>query len=343
MGRYAALALVLLFFVSENISHLAYRVDAFSIPSVSQGNLNDAYTGATLLFGGDVLIGRNVEKLVNQKGESYPFENMHEFFEGFDRVIVNFESTIPVTHTVTDNFSLKFSSPTTSARILHRAGIDIVSLGNNHSNDYGTEGFMNTRTVLENNDITPVGSFYNETSSMTYEEKVGDVTIGYLMLNLTDDSSSVPIDEVALILRTRTDIQIACVHWGNEYKRQHTRKQEVFAHMLVDAGFDAVIGHHPHVIQDIEVYKDAPIFYSLGNLVFDQYWDESVTTGYMVSMDIEKDTVIYSLHPYSSRERHSQPKLVSEDDKAQIIATLLSKDADNKEIEGVRPLTFKRQ
>jgi len=79
----------------------------------------------------------------------------------------------------------------------------------------------------------------------------------------------------------------------NKYQRE-------FAHKLIDRGVDTIIGAHPHVVQGIEVYKEKPIFYSLGNFIFDQWWRDDVEDGYMVKMDIVDSDYVYELVPVIS-------------------------------------------
>ncbi len=88
------------------------------------------------------------------------------------------------------------------------------------------------------------------------------------------------------------DFLVLYAHWGVEYENVPTPAQTVLAREFVDAGADLVVGSHPHVVQAHEVYNGAPIYYSLGNLVFDQYWDDSVRCGAVLSVDVSKEAVI---------------------------------------------------
>jgi poly-gamma-glutamate synthesis protein (capsule biosynthesis protein) len=125
--------------------------------------------------------------------------------------------------------------------------------------------------------------------------------------------------------------QIAYIHWGKEYDSVHSKEQEVLAHFLIDNGVDAVIGHHPHVVQDIEVYKGKPIFYSLGNFIFDQYFSDEVQEGLAVRVDTSKDILRYTLIPFESKSIKSQPKLLSLLDKDTYLENTLSYNWDTKQ------------
>jgi poly-gamma-glutamate synthesis protein (capsule biosynthesis protein) len=127
-------------------------------------------------------------------------------------------------------------------------------------------------------------------------------------------------------LEESSDVQIAFIHWGDEYVRVHNAEQQALAHALVDHGIDAVIGHHPHVMQDVEKYGGVPIFYSLGNLVFDQYFSDDVQEGYMLSLSISKRDITYTLHPYESRTHRSSPRLMEGDTRTDVLYELLTKN-----------------
>ncbi len=108
-----------------------------------------------------------------------------------------------------------------------------------------------------------------------------------------------------------SEMQIVYVHWGTEYERIHSRFQEELAMRLIDAGADAIIGHHPHVIQDVALYKNVPIFYSLGNFIFDQYFSTDVQEGLMVELSWnEEGEALYDLIPLSSMGSRSAPYMM---------------------------------
>lgn len=97
------------------------------------------------------------------------------------------------------------------------------------------------------------------------------------------------IDEIKKV-KTATDLVIIFCHWGDEYQLKENTNQETLAHQFVDAGADLVIGSHPHVIQPMEEYMGKRIYYSLGNFIFDQYFNESVRNGLGVVVQIDKTT-----------------------------------------------------
>jgi poly-gamma-glutamate synthesis protein (capsule biosynthesis protein) len=110
------------------------------------------------------------------------------------------------------------------------------------------------------------------------------------------------------------------MHWGTEYQHVNGRLQAEMAHKLIDAGADVIIGHHPHVIQGIEVYQGKPIFYSLGNFVFDQYFSEDTQRGLAIGLVLDKDGIEASIFPL--RSSASQVSLADEKEKAKILGSV---------------------
>ncbi len=92
-------------------------------------------------------------------------------------------------------------------------------------------------------------------------------------------------------LASSSDYVVVNIHWGIEYQSKHGQIQQDLAHKLVDAGADAIIGHHPHVVQGSEVYKGKPIFYSLGNFIFDQYFSVETQRGLAVGLSFSENSI----------------------------------------------------
>jgi poly-gamma-glutamate synthesis protein (capsule biosynthesis protein) len=109
------------------------------------------------------------------------------------------------------------------------------------------------------------------------------------------------------------------VHAGNEYQRKPTDAQVEFAHAVIEAGADAVIGHHPHWIQGVEVYRGNPIFYSLGNFVFDQGQTQETTEGLMVKFSISDRSLTGARLIPIIIEDYCCPRLADGERKAQIL------------------------
>lgn len=276
-----------------------------------------------IVFTGDVLMARNIEQLINRRGEAYPFISMTSIFAGAPTIIGNFESAILKNHIPTPAYVTTFSTDAKLIPLLTEAGFTHMSLANNHSFDYGAETFFNTVATLEGANLTSFGNPQNSSSSLSTTFTSGDYTIGVIALN--EVFTNIVWDEVGTQLAqlsTESDYQIAYIHWGEEYILKHNFKQEETAKKLIDLGIDAVVGHHPHVTQDIQIYNERPIFYSLGNFLFDQYFSVDVQQGLVLRFTLSSTSAHYELIPISSEGTPSQPHLMPEADSTLFLKNL---------------------
>ncbi len=177
---------------------------------------------------------------------------------------------------------------------LEKAGFDYYTVANNHSLDYGVDGFQKTMKYIDKSKAT--GYKYNdELSSLIFEEK--GIKIGffsfstlsnnplpknstlkgksnvYLPAVAYDESSLLLIEKFTKVLATRCDILIIGIHWGEEYSFTVTKLQEKTAKRLIEAGADIIWGNHPHVIEPFEIYDSKLILYSCGNLISGQAYN----------------------------------------------------------------------
>tara|TARA_B100000745_G_scaffold297640_1_gene244870 strand:+ start:1204 stop:2250 length:1047 start_codon:yes stop_codon:yes gene_type:complete len=281
-----------------------------------------------IAFVGDVMLARNVERVQKKYGSDYIFQAM-EPLSSTTVLVGNFESAVPKKHEPTPDMGMSFSTPTTSLPSLKAYGFAYMSLGNNHSYDKGSDNFLNTQKALQQNDLTPFGDQTVSSSTTTYVQ-LRDRTVALLGVSAL---SGIPdMQKLAKQIASaseQSDFQVAYLHWGTEYQLTHSDFQENFAQLLIDAGIDVVIGNHPHVVQDIQFYKGAPIFYSLGNFVFDQYFSTDVQEGLWVELYFEGDVPMYRLKPVTARGSYSQPRFMSAYDADRFLQTLAKRsDAD---------------
>ena len=104
------------------------------------------------------------------------------------------------------------------------------------------------------------------------------------------------------------DWLIVSIHWGNEYLPNPEKWRVDLAHQLVDVGADIIHGHHPHVLQPKEIYQDKPIYYSLGNFIFDQNWSIETSKSEIVNMTVTKTTIIDQKIIPLTIKHNSQPQ-----------------------------------
>jgi poly-gamma-glutamate synthesis protein (capsule biosynthesis protein) len=277
----------------------------------------------TLVFTGDIMLARNVEYLIEKNDRQFPYEKISLTSLGERPAIIgNFESAIPELHESTPAFAMRFSVNPDYLDSLHAAGFTHVTLANNHSFDYGEEGYDNARTMLSSHGIQPFGS----------GESIGKGSVAYLETDIgrvaligINASEQMP-DFLALqrtfaVVSRQSDYQIAVIHWGTEYEKTHTKTQEVIAKALIGYGADLIVGHHPHVVEDVGIVDGVVVFYSLGNFIFDQYFDSEVERGLVVSVSLS-ETPSINLLPVTSESHHSQPEFLEAESRQQFLEDL---------------------
>ncbi len=223
--------------------------------------------------------------------------------EGADIVLGNLEGAISDTGADTGKlYSFRFAPGSLGA--LKKAGFDVLNVANNHVADWGWEPFVDSLARIKSAGIFSIGGGVNsaEAASPAVIEKNG-VRIGFLGFSDVGPrqaGNGVPgvltvagsdIEKIVAEAKNKSDQLIVAIHFGAEYESLHNERQEEIAHRLIDAGADAVIGHHPHVIQDDEWYNGGYIAYSLGNFIFDQNFSSETMEGLTVYLTITKDGV----------------------------------------------------
>jgi gamma-polyglutamate biosynthesis protein CapA len=251
-----------------------------------------------LIFAGDVMLCRSVRRqILSSHDPALPFRKIAPLLAGSDIAFVNLESPFSDKGRYFEN-GLIFHAPPDAISGLQLAGVALVSTANNHARDCGPYGVEFTIAWLRSHGIEPLGS--SESETRTHEGVVitrHEVRFGFLGYtfdqqngNWRDIDTRIAVTDLGALcrdvraLRKRADVVIVSMHNGVEYMLKPNRAQLAFAHAAIDAGAALVIGHHPHVVQPEERYKDGLIFYSLGNFVFDQYQREATQHGEVVQI-----------------------------------------------------------
>jgi poly-gamma-glutamate synthesis protein (capsule biosynthesis protein) len=301
-------------------SHASEGLTAVRPVSSSQS----AAEPVTLLAVGDIMLGRNVETLMGEFGADYPFAKVHSLLSGSDMTLGNLEGPIVEDHMHTPNLSFQFSFSPSVAPVLKSEHISIVSLANNHTFNYGEQGFEDTEKILDQSGVAHFGNPNTYSDSYVARKTVN----GQPFIFVGFDTVDIPFDPTAAdsfvkgIARTPGDFLIVMPHGGIEYSLHSNEFQESFYRSLIDSGADVVIGAHPHVVEEIEEYHGHLIFYSLGNFIFDQYFSKEVQQELSVQLAISSSSVQYNLLPLLSVQ--SQPALMSGSAKAAFLADVAS-------------------
>lgn len=235
---------------------------------------------------GDVMLDRTVWKRIQANGPGSIFAHVMDDLRAGDIVFANLEC--PLADSGPHNpAACIFRAPTRTVAVLQTVPFSIVSLANNHAYDAGRKGLEATMAALDKAGIAYIGASRDGTSPpppIFFEIdglKVG--FLGYTALSFTHRADA-KVNDVAALARQiaaakrEADLLLVSYHWGDEYHRTPNKRQRLIAHATIDAGADVVLGHHPHVLEGIEIYKRGLILYSMGNFVFDQRPGERMET-----------------------------------------------------------------
>jgi poly-gamma-glutamate synthesis protein (capsule biosynthesis protein) len=243
-------------------------------------------------FGGDVLLAAHYEEYVgNDINRAF---KEFELFRTDDMSMVNLE--VPVTtRGAQQRKPFTFRMKPRFLEAITSAGIDVVNIANNHIYDFGNKGLYDTIASLDSAKLAHVGAGRNhDEAHRPFIKVINGKKIGILGYYgggeapaATGKSCGVAARELNLIERDirslkekdKVDYVVINLHWGTEKAKKPDAEQRAFAHDVIEAGADAIIGHHPHVLQGIELYRNKVIVYSLGNLVFGGNGRHSYDTG----------------------------------------------------------------
>lgn len=270
-----------------------------NIPQVEDQNF------VSFLFAGDIMLDRGVRNsVVKNFNNDYSalFEKL-DMLKKDDIVFANLEGVASDKGKDIGNlYSFRMNPSIIPA--LSGAGINILSVANNHIGDWGRLAYIDTLGRLKENEILYTGGGMNidEAQKPVILEKYG-IKIGFLGFSdkgpefMKADKESAGIllannpdfDEIIKNASKQVDYLIVSFHFGEEYQTKHNKRQEDLAHKAIEDGAKIVIGHHPHVVEDTEVYKNGYIAYSLGNFIFDQSWSEPTMQGMLLELKLDRN------------------------------------------------------
>lgn len=224
-----------------------------------------------LLFTGDILLSRRVISELQQRKIS-PWARFTNLFHEAQWVSGNLEGAVGPECDCQKRRELCLNIPESAVALLKSGGFTAVTLENNHAGDLGVAGRERTRDAIEKASLTAVDF---ESSPRTVQ--IGGRKVALVAITLIPAADkrvqSIPSAEVsAKLLQARKEAQfvVVSIHWGTEYQRRPDAVQRDQARWLIEQGADLIVGHHPHVVQAPECIEGHPVFFSLGNHLFDQ-------------------------------------------------------------------------
>lgn len=236
---------------------------------------------------GDIMLDGSSRPVLSGLGYDYPYAQVRQYFNGSQIVFGNLEG--PLTDRGTPEQDKKFvfhSPPNKVSTALKNAGFNVVTLANNHSLDYGAEGLAQTIEALDAVGVRHVGAGANLMAARRpalFQINGQRVAILGYSVTLPDNfyaeenragtafGYEEQVRDDVIAARKQADIVLVAFHWGQEGKTELRDYQIRLGHLAIDSGASAVIGHHPHILQGIEHYKDGLILYSMGNFTFGSY------------------------------------------------------------------------
>jgi poly-gamma-glutamate synthesis protein (capsule biosynthesis protein) len=239
----------------------------------------------TLAAVGDIMLSRGVGRRIEKKGVDFPFEHVADVLREADIAFGNLESLISNQGNKKPRKEVHFRADLEVVDGLKKAGLDVVSLANNHAVDYGHSALYETMDILAHSRIAYIGAGPDaEAAHRPARFTVNGLKVAFLayscLFYLVEEAKmEVPGVAVSRAEDIRMDIEktkkwadvvVVSFHWGWEYSDHPDEETRELAQKTIEAGADLVVGHHPHVLQGIEAYKGGLICYSLGNFIFDQ-------------------------------------------------------------------------
>jgi hypothetical protein len=306
------------------------------LPAAPAGHAFDPATTWTLFAGGDILLDRGVYQTVKlrRKGVDFPFDGgtaeitgryccstfgwelprtrrtghagaVRDLIERADLAIANFENPAPNQARYHTSGTVFSADPELIAGLAN-AGIDYVSVANNHIRDAGGPGLLQTIANLARDGIKSSGSGRNllaarrpsvftvdgtKVAILAYDAIAAGYHATATRIGSAPLTAAYVREDVKAARAAGADLVIVFPHWGIEYRSKPFAAQQKLARMIIDAGADMVIGNHAHWAAAMEVYRGKPIWYALGNFVFDQTWSEPTMEGITLELTFRGSTL----------------------------------------------------
>ncbi len=306
----------------------------------------------SIVASGDVMLGRRVADAMRKQGVHYPFAQVALYLRDADLAFGNLESPLSLQGTPLPGKGIWFRGDPKGAEALREAGYSVMSVANNHTLDYDTPAFLDTLAVLREQGIAPVGGgkdpaeatrpavkeVHGRKVAFLAATEMADIFWSWKYRRTlevkADQPGVVKLDELQLVdavkaLKGKADIIIVSLHWGTEFSDYPTEEQRRIAHSLVDAGANLIVGHHPHCLQGVEVYRGSLIAYSLGNFVYDKQTRPKSQEGLLLKVFFNERSISRAtLYPVLIKDE--QPWIVQGNDASRILqrTAALSKELD---------------
>ena len=266
----------------------------------------------TLVAGGDFICARDFDKEIKKHGNDYFFAKAKEHFRNADITFANLECVVSDTAKLrSDNpKKINYNAPSTVIPAIKNSGFKVFSIANNHTYDLGSDGLKDFRRYLKQSNLLfgGAGKNYKEASKPVITQ-VNGLKIAFLFYNSTGTSfcskgrkggyNCMPFWKKKKALKIlKKDLKkvkdanfvFLSIHWGKNYRKEPTEEQIEFAHAAIDSGVDAILGHSAHIFHGVEVYKNRPIIYDMGD-VFLRKPDSWDTRSFFFNINVKESEI----------------------------------------------------
>lgn len=290
-----------------------------------------------ILVTGDFYGGNRIENLIKSEKYADIFNDFMHYSQHADLAITNLESALTLNDKPITKTGPAIKALPITINALKHADFNILTLANNHIMDFGKTGLMDTLALCEINNIRILGAGLNrEDASNTLFKQVKGKTLAFINFAENewsttngDEAGANPLNPVSNFYaiqhaKKQADFVFVIVHGGHEmFELPSPRMKETYR-FFIDAGASAVIGHHTHCYSGYEIYKSCPIFYSLGNFVFDSVSKQNQEwyRGFAVGFNIKNNVLAYEIIPYKQCDEKPGVFLLNEDEKRQFTQRL---------------------
>lgn len=274
---------------AKTLSHGSTRL---SIPRPVSTAKSDSFVPSkpiVVAFTGDIAVSLGVSQILARRSQPrFPFGDVAERLRTYDVLVGNLECVVATRGQPTIREPLV--APPETPNLLVEAGFDLVSIANNHTLDMSSAGYFEMLAKLDAAGLVHFGSTTADPlrDPIVIREARG---VRIALIGHMNREEKRAIEDIARA-RAKADVVIVFEHWGVEYALAPVRHQRLLGRTLIDAGADAVVGAHAHVVQPIEIYKNRLIAYGLGNFVFSSMVRQGTHTGAVLELEMDKHGIV---------------------------------------------------
>jgi poly-gamma-glutamate synthesis protein (capsule biosynthesis protein) len=280
----------------------------------------------TISMVGDIIFYGSVESYMKKYGDHYLLESYGPLMKKSDIVLGNLETSISKRGVPVEDKQYTFRGKPEALKTLKNNNFTAVSIANNHVLDYGVEAFLDTLNYLEKYELLYAGGGRNKEEALKgiLIEKNG-IKVGFLAFtkvvplvewyagkNKPGIIGAYMVHEKEFVkaikdMKQNCDVLVVSVHWGKESSTVIREEEQYIGRRMIDAGADIIMGHHPHVVQGIEIYKGKPIFYSLGNFIFTKSRNDLNNKTIMANVTVDKEGNIIDINIIPGNINNGKP------------------------------------